>query len=92
MLSLMPKFNCFSIDMLHRNTDLSFLTEIWQKYENKRHQFKIEELYDMKGLKYISSARPGNKRGGRAALVVNTERFSISKLNISHQGSPFRTY
>ena len=87
MRSLMPKLNSFSIDMLDRNTDLSFLTEIWQKAENKRHQFKIEELYEMKGLKYISTPRPGNRRGGGAALVVNTERFSISKLNISQPKS-----
>ena len=68
MRSLMPKLNSFSIDMLDRNTDLSFLTEIWQKAENKRHQFKIEELYEMKGLKYISTPRPGNRRGGRGCL------------------------
>ena len=39
----------------------------------------------MKGLKYISTStpRPGAKRGGGAALVVNTDTFSVSKLNIS---------
>jgi hypothetical protein len=62
---------------------LSFLTEVWQKSENKKHQFKIEELLELKGLKYISTPRPGTRRGGGAALVVDTENFSISKLNIS---------
>ena len=65
MRSLMPKLNSLSIDMLDRNTDISFLTEILQKAENKRHQFKIEELFEMKGLKYISTPRPGNRRGER---------------------------
>ena len=60
----MPKLNSFVDDMLDRNCQLSFLTEIWTKSENKSHQFKIEELYEMKGLKYISTPRPGARRGG----------------------------
>ena len=36
----------------------------------------------MKGMKYISTPRPGVRRGGGAAIVVNTEQFSISKLNV----------
>ena len=37
----------------------------------------------MRGITYISTPRPGTRRGGGAAIVVNTEKFSISKLNIS---------
>ena len=37
----------------------------------------------MRGMKYISTPRPGARRGGGAAIVVNTETFSISNLNIS---------
>ena len=40
----------------------------------------------MKGLEYISTPRSGVKRGGGAAIVVNTERFSISKLNVPKPG------
>ena len=80
--SLMPKVNSFAEDMLDRSCQLSFLTEIWTKSENRRHQFKIEELYEMKGLKYISTPRPGVRRGGGVAIVVNTEHYSISKLNV----------
>ena len=36
----------------------------------------------MRGIKYISTPRPGNRRGGGAAIAVNTENFSLSKLNI----------
>ena len=84
MRSLVPKIGHFGTDMEDRNCELSFLTEIWQKLENKKHQFKIEELFEMKGMKYISTPRPGNKRGGGAAIVVNTERFSITKLNVQN--------
>ena len=83
MRSLMPKIGNFGQDMHNRMCSLSFLTEVWHKSENKKHQFKIEELLELKGLKYISTPRPGTRRGGGAALVVNTENFSISKLNIS---------
>ena len=84
MRSLMPKLKNFGLDMHDRDSDISFLTEVWEKAENKRHQLKIEELFEMKCLKYISTPWPGARRGSGAAIVVNTERFSISKLNISH--------
>ena len=83
MRSLMPKIGNFGTDMEDRNCSISFLTEIWQKTENRKHQFKLEELFEMRGMKYISTPRPGARRGGGAAIVVNTETFSISKLNIS---------
>ena len=79
MQSLIPKVGNFGDDINDRNCDLSFLTEIWTKSENK---FHIEELLKMKGMKYISTPRPQTRRGGGAAIVVNTERFNISKLNI----------
>ena len=82
MRSFWSKSQNFGTDMLDRNCSLSFLTEVWEKSENKKHQYKIEELLELKGLKYISTPRPGARRGGGAAVVVNTEKFSISKLNV----------
>ena len=82
MRSLLPKIENFGMDMKDRNCSLSFLTEVWEKSESKKHQFKIEELLELKGLKYISTPRPGARRGGGAAIVANTENFSISKLNV----------
>ena len=40
-------------------------------------------MLEMKGIKYISTPRPGAKRGGGAAIAVRLEKFTISKLNIS---------
>jgi hypothetical protein len=34
-------------------------------------------------MKYVSTPRPGNRRGGGAAIVVNTDKYSVSKLNVS---------
>ena len=83
MCSFFPKSNNFCQDVLDRETDISFLTEVWQKQENKKHQYKLEEMLEMKGIKYISTPRPGVQRGGGAAIAVRLEKFSISKLNIS---------
>ena len=68
--------------MTERKTDIGFLTEVWKKKENKKHQFKLEEMLEMKGVKYISTPCPGAKRGGGAAIAVRMEKFNISKLNI----------
>ena len=82
MRSFFPKFENFAQDMHERESDAVFLTEVWEKQENKKHQFKLEELLQMKGIKYISTPRPGAQRGGGAAIAVRLDRFTVSKLNI----------
>ena len=81
--SLMPKIRSFAQDMIERESDISFLSEVWQKEENKKHKAKLEELLEISGIKYISTPRPGAKRGGGAAIAVRLDKFTISKLNIS---------
>ena len=82
MRSFFPKCDNFARDMEERESDLSFLTEVWEKSEKKKHQFKLEELLEMRGIKYISTPRPGAQRGGGAAIAVRLEKYNISKLNI----------
>ena len=55
MRSLIPKIGNFSLDMMERSVDIAFLTEVWEKQENKKHQFKLEELLEMQGVQYISA-------------------------------------
>ena len=80
--ALFPKIFSLARDMKERESDLCFLTEVWEKKEKKKHQFKLEELLEMHGIQYISTPRPGAQRGGGAAIAVRLEKFSISKLNI----------
>ena len=47
MRSLIPKIGNFSLDMKERAVDIAFLTEVWQKAENRKHQFKLEEFLEM---------------------------------------------
>ena len=49
---------------------------------NQKHQNKLNELFEMKGLLYISTPRPGLKRGGGVAIAADPSKFSLSKLNV----------
>ena len=80
--ALFPKIGNFALDMKERESDISFLTEVWEKKEKKKHQHKLEELLELSGIKYISTPRPGAQRGGGAAIAVRQEKFTIAKLNI----------
>ena len=82
MRSIFSKLEHFSEDMLEREGDICFLTEVWQKQENKKHQLKIEKMFEMFGIQYISTPRPGAQRGGGAAIAVRAQKFTISKFNI----------
>ena len=67
----MPKIRTVALDIIERESDLIFLTEIWQKEDDKKHQSKIEEMFQLHGIKYISTPRPGARRGGGAALALD---------------------
>ena len=82
MRSIWSKLSSLAEDMEERDTDLTILSEVWEKKENTKHQAKIEELLEIKDTKYFSTARPGNKRGGGAAITARGNKFFISKLNI----------
>ena len=81
--SAWSKWSNIAEDIDIRETDLSFYTEIWQKSENKKHQKAIESIFELKGIKYISTPRPGARRGGGTALACSQNNFVLTKLNIS---------
>ena len=55
MRSIFPKLDSFSEDFIERSVGVSFLTEIWEKSTNKKHQKKLEEMFEMKGILYIKT-------------------------------------
>ena len=71
-----------AVDIDMRWTDLCFLTEVWEKQESRRHQHSIQEMFEMKGIKYISTSRLDGRRGGGVAIAYSEERFQVSKLNV----------
>ena len=80
--SLFPKLENFKIDLIERKIYCAFVSEVWEQSESKEHLFQIEKMLQIDGLKYISTSRPSNKRGGGVALVVNLEQYSCEKINI----------
>ena len=78
--SLWPKINNFKNDFLEREVSLGLLSEIWQKKGNKKHKYEIEKMLEKEGLKYISTPRPSNKRGGGCAVVEYLPHFSLEKI------------
>ena len=50
MRSIWSKINNLAEDIEDRNVDISFLSEVWEKKESKRHQKSIENLLEMKGI------------------------------------------
>ena len=73
MRFIFPKINSFAEDFFEREIGLPFLSEIWEKSSNKKHQHKLQELFELKGIIYISGV----------AIAADPSRFSLSKLNIS---------
>ena len=71
MRSFFPKYLNFSQDVIEKESDLIFLTEVWQRKENPKHHVEIERMLEMRGIKYISTPRPGTKRGGTILFFVN---------------------
>ena len=82
MRSIWSKLDSLAEDIIERSVDISILSEIWEKKENSKHQFRIEKLLEMKGISYISTPRPDSKRGGGAAIAACQTKFSLVKLHI----------
>ena len=81
--SLFPKIGKFKTDMLERKVSVAFVSEVWEKSEDKQHTFEVEKMLELNGLKYFSKSRPSNKRGGGVALVINLENFSCEQIDVS---------
>ena len=81
--SLGPRIHNVKDDMLLRDIEVQLASETWEKESNQKLKCDIEEMFELHGLQYISCPRPNKKRGGGAAIIVNTRRFSISKLDIT---------
>jgi hypothetical protein len=83
--SLLPNIGSLTTDILERKIDCGFLSEIWEQDDNKNHQFEIETLLELHGLKYLSTTRKPNSKGvsyGGAAILVNLEKFSCEKVPV----------
>ena len=67
---------------MEHSVDISLMCEVWQKAEDKKHLFEVEKMLQIDGLNYFSTTRPPGKRGGGAAIIVNTKNFTAVKLDV----------
>ena len=79
--SLIPKVGNVKNDILERDISLSIFLEVWEKTNCKKQQFEFEKMFQIDGLRYISTPRL-TKRGGGAAIIVNIRKFSLEKIPI----------
>ena len=83
--SLLPKLNSIIEKIENEAIDVTLVCEVWEKTgkRNRNFQNRTEEMMEMRGLKYIScGARPSGKRGGGAAIIVDTTKFSLERLDV----------
>ena len=85
--SLGPKIRNFTEDILLRDITACLVSETWEKDNSRKYKKKLETMFEEKGLTYISCPRPSTKRGGGAAIVVNTCKFKFDNLNILVPGN-----
>ena len=85
--SIFPKIRNFSEDIIQRKITVCFISETWEQETNSKFQKEVEIIFEMKGLQFISCHRPKNRRGGGAAIVVNTEKFHCEKLDVLVPGN-----
>ena len=80
--SLFPKIGNVKTNMLERQVDVNLCCEIFEKTGSKKQKDEIEKMLEMEGFKYFSTPRPKGKRGGGAAIIVNTKNFKVEKIEI----------
>ena len=86
--SIGPKIRNFAEDMIQRQITVCLVSETWEKQtQSRKFKNEIERIFELSGLKFISCPRPTNKRGGGAAIVVDTAKFSCERLNIVVPGN-----
>ena len=80
--SIFPKINNFVHDMRMRSISVSLISEIWLKESKKRHKNKMERLLYMEGMKFISTAKPGGRRGGGCGIIADPSHYTLDQLDI----------
>ena len=86
--SIGPKIRNFTEDILQRQITACLISETWEKEKgSKKFKNEIERIFELSGITFISCPRPSNKRGGGAAIVVDTRKFSCERLNVVVPGN-----
>ena len=80
--SLFPKIENFKNDFLERGIEVALLCEIWEKDQSEIHKQEIEKMLEIDGMSYLSCARNNGKRAGGVAIIVDSKKFYLEKMEI----------
>ena len=62
---------------------IAFHSEVWEKRESKKHKLRIDEMFEMEGISYISTARPDRRDGG-CAITNDNSHFHLKEIKIDN--------
>ena len=81
--SIWKKISNFATEFNNMGIGVSLLSEIWEKKGKGKHQYKLQELLELKGIKCLSTPRL-NKIGGGTAITVNNEKYIIKEIKFDN--------
>ena len=80
--SIFPKARNFIQDMRMRDLSLVIMSETWQRETKRKHKNEIERMLFMEGLKFISTTRPGGRRGGGCGIIGDLTHYTLDKIEV----------
>ena len=81
--SIWKKINNFATEFIEMGVGVAFHSEVWEKKQKKKHQYKIQELFEIKGIGYVSTPRI-KKTGGGSAITIDIEKYTMKEVKIDN--------
>ena len=81
--SVWKKIKNFCLEFKEISVGVAFNSEIWERKESKKHKYKIDEMMEMEGIDYISTARP-DRRGGGCAITCDASKFKMKEIILNN--------
>ena len=81
--SIWKKIKNFSTEFREMKMGVALHSEVWENKEKKAHRRKIDDLFQMDGITYISTPRP-NRRGGGSAITCDDVNFFIKEIKVDN--------
>ena len=79
--SIWKKLNNFCVEFHEMQMGIAFHSEVWERKENKKQKFRIEEMLEMQNISYISTPRP-NRRGGGSAITCDDTLYHLKEIKV----------
>ena len=89
--SIWKKIKNFRNEFKQYNMGIALHSEVWESKEKKAHKSKLDEMFHMDGISYISTPRPG-RRGGGSAITCDDEQFFIKEIKVPNPDNLEVTY